>query len=100
MPIFVHFIAHKIELMQVALPQFMREDSMEGNTSGTDQVVKMAILYSNPNRFDTIYASNHVTFLVCQLYGPGSQCRIAALAFMMFWIPIVGSPVILAFSRS
>ena len=78
----------KNELMQVALPQFMREDRVEGNRNGTDQVVKMAILYSNLNSFGTVYTSNRVTFLVCQPCGPGSHCGIAALAFMMFWIPI------------
>lgn len=33
--------------MQVAPPQFMREDSMEGNRNEIDQVVKIAILDSN-----------------------------------------------------
>lgn len=37
----------KNEVVQVAPPHFMREDSMEGNRNEIDQVVKMAILDSN-----------------------------------------------------
>lgn len=78
----------KNELVQVALLKLMRKDRVEGNRNGTHQVVKMAIFYSNLNSFGTVYTSNYFTFLVCQPRGAGSQCRIATLAFMMFWIPI------------
>lgn len=37
----------KNEVVQVAPPQFMRENSMEGNRNEIDQVVKIAILDSN-----------------------------------------------------
>lgn len=46
-PVFVHSIAYKNEVVQVATPQFMREDSVEGTRNEIDQVLKMAILDSN-----------------------------------------------------